>query len=106
MTANAMKLWGVRRLRPAIEQATGGRIEDATVYTLRHGHASALHYCGFTLPEAARRMGHGAELHLRTYAHVIDAMNGERYADLDALIAAARAGLVFRQSSATPVEAR
>jgi hypothetical protein len=32
---------------------------------------------------------------------VIDAISGKRYADLDALIEAARADLVFRQSSAS-----
>jgi hypothetical protein len=99
MSANALRLWGAKRLRPAIAAATGGRIEDASTYSLRHAHASALHYCGFTVPEAARRMGHGGALHLRTYAHVIDSISGERYADLDALIAAARSELVFRQSS-------
>ncbi len=35
-------------------------------------------------------MGHGAGLHLETYAHVIDALGDVRYADLDALIASAR----------------
>jgi integrase len=104
MTANALKLWGTRRLRLAIQAATAGRIADASVYTLRHSHASELHYCGFTVPEAARRMGHGTELHLRTYAHVIESINGERYPDLDAIIAAARAELVFRQSSAEPAK--
>jgi len=65
---------------------------------LRHTHASACHYAGFTLPEAARRLGHGPGLHLQTYAHVIDALDGKRYADLDALIAAARADLMLHQS--------
>jgi integrase len=99
MSANALRLWNVRRLRPTIAAATGGRIANATVYTLRHTHASALHYSGFTLPEAARRMGHGGGLHLRTYAHVIESVSGQRYDDLDALIAAARAELAFPQSS-------
>ena len=40
MTANALKLWGTKVLRPAVAAATGGRITDATVYTLRHTHAS------------------------------------------------------------------
>jgi hypothetical protein len=40
----------------------------------------------FTLPAAARRMGHGAQLQLRTRAHVIDVLGDTRYADLDALI--------------------
>ena len=44
MTQNAMKLWGSRVLRPAIKTATGR--EDASLYTLRHTHASALHYAG------------------------------------------------------------
>lgn len=64
--------------------------DDLTLYTLRHSHASALHYAGFTVPEAARRMGHSSVVHLRHYAHVIDALGRERYPDLDALIVAAR----------------
>jgi integrase len=99
MSANAMKCWGRGPLRRDAEIATGGR-EDITLYTLRHSHASACHYAGFTLPSAARRLGHGASLHLDTYAHVIDALEGRpRYEDLDALIAAARADLEFPQSS-------
>lgn len=39
-----MKLWSRRVLRGAASAATGGR-EDVGVYTLRHSHASALHYC-------------------------------------------------------------
>jgi integrase len=97
----ALKLWGKRHLRPTVEAVTGGRITDASVYTLRHSHASALHYAGYTVPEAARRMGHGAVLHIQTYAHVIDGFAGERYDDLDALITAARAELMFRHCSAS-----
>jgi integrase len=99
MTANALRLWGAKRLRSAIDAATDGRIADATVYTLRHGHASALHYSNFTVPEAARRMGHGGALHLRTYAHVIESMGGQRHSDLDALIADARRQLEFPHRS-------
>jgi integrase len=95
MTQNAMKLWGRRVLRSAAKTATGGR-EDVTLYTLRHSHASALHYLtGFTIPEAARRLGHGAGLRVETYAHVIDAIQGKRYADLDGLFAAAREDPMF-----------
>ena len=99
MTQNALKLWGSKRLRPAVAGATKGRIADATVYQLRHSHASALHYSGFTVPEAARRLGHGGETHLRVYAHVIDSITGQRYGDLDQLIDSARADLMFPQSS-------
>ena len=76
-------------LRPAAEQATGR--DDVTVYTLRHSHASALHYAGYTPPEAAARLGHGLDLHWRTYAHVVEQLRGRRYDGLDALLEAARA---------------
>ena len=52
-----------------------------------------------TPAEAAARMGHGLGLHWQRYAHVIESMTGERYVDLGALIAGARAGLVFPLSS-------
>ncbi len=83
-------------LHTAAKAATGR--DDVTLYTLRHTHASACHYAGFTIPEAARRLGHGTGLHVTTYAHVVDSISGKRYEDLDALIAAAR--LEFRESSA------
>jgi hypothetical protein len=46
-------------------------------------------------------MGHGPALHVQTYAHVIDAVQGTRYADLDALLQAARAQLECRDSAAS-----
>jgi integrase len=92
MTENAMKCWARRTLRTAARAATGGR-SDVTLYTLRHTHASACHYANFTTPEAARRLGTGAALHMETYSHVIESISGGRYTDLDALIAAARAEL-------------
>lgn len=89
MTSYNLKAVGARKLGPAAERLIGR--DDVTVYTLRHSHASALHYCGWTVPAAARRLGHGPALHVTHYAHVIDALEGQqRYADLDALIAAAR----------------
>lgn len=90
MSPNAVRLWNRQVLRPAVSAATQSRITGATLYTLRHSHASALHYCGFTVPEAARRLGHDAALHLKTYAHVLEAISGERYTDLDAMLSAAR----------------
>ena len=104
MTANALRLWGAKRLRPAVKAATDGRIGDASVYTLRHSHASACHYVStLTVPEITRRR-HSQQTHFLHYAHVIDAISGERYSDLDALIEAARADLVFRQCSASDAE--
>lgn len=90
ISAHALSKWGARTLRKAITKVAP-EIEDATLYTLRHSHASALHYCGHTVPSAAKRMGHSATVHLRTYAHVIDALEGQpRHADLGALIEASR----------------
>ena len=74
---------------------------DVSLYTLRHSHASACHYAGLTIPEAARRLGHGPGLHVETYAHVIDRMTGTRHDDLDQLIRAARAELEFPAGSPT-----
>ena len=74
-------------------------------YPLRHAHASLLHYCGFTVPSAAARMGHAATEHLTTHAYVVKASEGRpHYADLDALISAARADLAFPSRSRTAAE--
>jgi len=50
-----------------------------TLYTLRHTHASLLHYAGFTAPEAAARMGHGLPVHWSRYAHIVNGQHGKRY---------------------------
>ena len=101
MTAGNMANWGTTTLKPAV-RATVGRVEGVTPYLLRHTHASLLHYCGFTVPSAAARMGHAATEHLTTYAHVVKALEGRpHHADLDALIAAARADLAFPSRSRT-----
>jgi len=82
----------------ALGRTTADR-EDVTLYTLRHSHASALHPAGFTLPEAARRLGPAVAEHADVYAHVIDSLSGERYAGIDALIAASRRELEFPSRS-------
>jgi hypothetical protein len=38
-----------------------------------------------------RRLGHSQQTHFLHYAHVIDAIGGERFGDLDALISDTRA---------------
>lgn len=93
MSENALRLWGAKRLRPAVEKATGGRITDASTYLLRHSHASACHYVTtLTVPEICRRLGHSQQTHFLSYAHVIDAIDGERYTDLETMIETARDG--------------
>lgn len=104
ITAGTMGQWGPATLKPTV-RATVGRTEGVTPYLLRHTHASLLHYCGYTVPSAAARMGHAATEHLSTYAHVVKALEGRpHYADLDALIAAARADLAFPARSRTVTE--
>lgn len=103
LTTHALKQWGTRTLKPLLQRAA--RL-DGSLYTLRHSHASALHYCGYTVPSAAKRMGHSPTMHLRHYAHVIDRMEGQpRHASLDDLIAWARAAAVpatFPNASENP----
>lgn len=94
-----LRMWAWTHLRKAARELAGH--EDVSLYTLRHTHASACHYAGFTVPEAARRMGHSPQVHITTYAHVIDAIKGKRYEDIDALFAAARSELGFRDGSAS-----
>lgn len=89
LSEETLRQWAYQHLKPAAKALTGRT--DVVTYTLRHSHASALHYASFTVPEAAERMGHSAVKHLDTYAHPIKAIGGQRYADLDALVAAARA---------------
>jgi hypothetical protein len=78
-----MNYWNVR-----LRQLAGR--DDLRINSLRDTHASMLHYAGYTIPEAAARMGHTPHVHLEHYARVLDTLTGRRYADLDALIAASR----------------
>jgi integrase len=84
MSANAIRLWNRKNLRPATKRLFGR--EDVTLKTMRHTHASALHYAGWALPAAAARMGHSVAVHVKTYTHVLEGLDGRRYPDLDALI--------------------
>jgi integrase len=104
MTANALKLWGAKRLRPAIADATLGRLANAPkpVYLLRHSHASACHYVrDLTLPAILARLGHKQQAHFQHYAHVMDAVGEQRYATLDELVARSRAELADLDKAAT-----
>ena len=88
-TAAQMDRWPRTTLRPLAKRL--GIRHDIVSYSLRHSHASALHYANHTPTEAARRMGHSPVVHIKTYAHVIESLHGKRY---DALIAAARSEAV------------
>ena len=90
MTKHAMVQWSLKQLAPVVKRVCGR--EDVTAYTLRHSHASALHYCDdYTLPRILKRLGHSAPVHFQHYAHMIDAAEGKpHHASLDAMIASAR----------------
>ena len=95
LSDEAQRQWGLLHLKPAAKAL--GRDEPTVIYTLRHSHASALHYAGFTIAEASQRMGHDPQTHLKHYAHVVAGISGRRYAGLDELIAEARAELACQQ---------
>lgn len=90
LDAREMNYWNTR-LRQLARGTVGPHHGRLTTYTLRHTHASMLHYAGYTPPRAAERMGHTLTEHVQTYAHVIAGVGDRRWADLDALIAAAHA---------------
>ena len=52
-----LRLWSYKHFKPAALEIAGRA--DVTTYTLRHTHASALHYAGWTVPEAAGAWGTG-----------------------------------------------
>ena len=89
LTASGLASWGEDHFKPLALEVTGR--SDVSLYTLRHTHASALHYCGWTVPDAAARMGHSGIVHLRTYAHPMAQLSARRWPDVDSLIADARA---------------
>jgi integrase len=68
-SANAFEKWRQRRFRALIRAV---EIERARPYDLRHSFASLLLHEGRDVIYVARQLGHGAELTLRTYGHVIE----------------------------------
>ena len=68
-SANAFEKWRRRVFSPALRQIglDGGR-----PYDLRHSFASLLLHEGRSVIYVARQLGHGAELTMRTYGHVIE----------------------------------
>jgi integrase len=103
ISAEGLKTWARRHLSAAARETIGR--EDVTLYTLRHTHASLCHYAGPTVPEAARRLGHSPPLHIATYAHVIDGLQGRRFDGFEDLLSRTRAEPAFRQRSVAADEA-
>jgi integrase len=83
----AQENWGRRAFGKAASAA--GR-PDATPYTARHSFASLLLHEGRSVIYVARQLGHGANLTLSTYGHVIEELDGSPQIDAEDAIRAAR----------------
>jgi integrase len=68
-SANAFEKWRNRVFNPALRKVG---IEGARPYDLRHSFASLLLHEGRSVIYVARQLGHGAELTMRVYGHVIE----------------------------------
>ncbi|MCW2999161.1 MAG: site-specific integrase [Solirubrobacterales bacterium] len=86
-TLAAQENWGRRAFSKAADAA--GR-PDTTPYTARHSFASMLLHEGRSVIYVARQLGHGANLTLSTYGHVIEELDGAPQIDAQDAIWAAR----------------
>ena len=84
---SAYKSWSRRAFRRALDAAD---VEHAVPYALRHSFASLLLHEGRSVIYVARQLGHGAQLTLRTYGHVIDELEDSPHQDAQDAIFAAR----------------
>jgi integrase len=83
----AYQSWRRRALDRA---ATAAAVEHARPYDLRHSFASLLLHEGRSVIYVARQLGHGAQLTLGTYGHVIDELDEAPRQEAEAAILAAR----------------
>ncbi len=86
-TQSAYQSWRRKAFRRALDAAG---VEHAVPYALRHSFASLLLHEGRSVIYVARQLGHGAELTLRTYGHVIDELEDTPRQDAEDAIRAAR----------------
>lgn len=93
-TATGYADWRGETWAAGLERAKVARCRP---YDLRHSFASLLLHEGRSVIYVARQLGHGAELTLRTYGHVIDELEGAPSLDAEAAIRAARGELVPNQ---------
>lgn len=86
-TKPAYQSW---RRRAFDRAAAAAGVPQATPYSLRHSFCSLLLAEGRSVIEVARQLGHGANLTLGIYGHVIDELAGLDRVDAEAVIWAAR----------------
>ena len=70
---------------PGISNGRSRGRSNGIPYTLRHSFRSLLLHEGRSVPYVARQMGHGAQLTLSTYGHVIDELDGQEHAQAEDL---------------------
>ncbi len=82
-----LDLWRARQFARALKTA---RIDHARIYDLRHSFASLLLAEGRNVIYVARQLGHGAQLTLSTYGHVIEELEDVENVTAESAIEAAR----------------
>jgi integrase len=87
-TANGLNKWAQRGFTAA---KTAANAEEATPYTLRHSFASLLLHEGRSVIYVARQLGHGADMTMRVYGHVIEELEDAPRLPAEDAIRAARA---------------
>ena len=85
MSAKTFNVWRGDVFVPAPARAG---LDKARPYDLRHSFASLLLHEGRSVIYVARQLGHGANLTLKTYGHVIDELDGQHVSADDAIRAA------------------
>jgi integrase len=75
---------------PFARAAQSAGVPDATPYTLRHSFCSLLLHEGRSVIYVARQLGHGAQLTLETYGHVIDELDDAPRLEAEVAIRRAR----------------
>lgn len=86
-SVNGFNKWRARVFQPALKAAG---MEPARPYDLRHGFASLLLHEGRSVIYVARQLGHGADLTLKTYGHVIEDLEDAPQISADDAIESAR----------------
>jgi integrase len=86
-SANGFEKW---RSRVFVPGCAAAGIASARPYDLRHSFASLLLHEGRSVIYVARQLGHGAEMTLRTYGHVIDELEDTPSIPAEDAIKAAR----------------
>jgi len=87
-SANGFNKWRGRTFKDALK-ATG--VGSARPYDLRHSFASLLLHEGRSVIYVARQLGHGADLTMGTYGHVIDELEDAPRLSAEDAIRVARA---------------